>query len=188
MSGEILCKGVVFKVHRVINSYSLYAIIGYDNNTPLMTVFKTMTLCKHRMVVASEDVLSIIAFWEKQIIIFVIFVRFLSSEEIKLFPCCRMCEDGALLPVHTWQVHLGTQEPLHNFFFTIIITSDFVVIIIVVIIAIIVTSIPQLWRSGSLHRAPLDLKPSYLSLFPEEKWSQKIVVMHWKRQVGNKRK
>ena len=74
----------------------------------------------------------------------VIFVRLLSSEEIKLFPCCRMCEDGALLPVHTWQVHLGTQEPLHNFFFTIIITSDFVVIIIVVIIAIIVTSIPQL--------------------------------------------
>ena len=62
MSREILFKGVVFKVHRVINSYSLYAIIGYDNNTPLMTVFKTMTLCKHRMVVASEDVLSIIAF------------------------------------------------------------------------------------------------------------------------------
>ena len=55
MSGGILCKGVVLKVHRVINSYSLYAIIGYDNNTPLMTVFKTM-------VVASEDVLSIITF------------------------------------------------------------------------------------------------------------------------------
>ena len=50
MSGGILCKGVVLKVHRVINYNSMYIIIGYDINTPLMTMYEIMTLCKHRMV------------------------------------------------------------------------------------------------------------------------------------------
>ena len=49
MSGGILCKGVVLKVHRVINYNSMYIIIGYDINTPLMTMYEIMTLCKHRM-------------------------------------------------------------------------------------------------------------------------------------------
>ena len=50
MSGGILCKGVVLKVHRVINYNSMYIIIGYDVSTPLMTMYEIMTLCKHRMV------------------------------------------------------------------------------------------------------------------------------------------
>ena len=49
MSGGILCKGVVLKVHRVINYNSMYIIIGYDVSTPLMTMYEIMTLCKHRM-------------------------------------------------------------------------------------------------------------------------------------------
>ena len=49
MSGGILCKGVVLKVHRVINYNSMYIIIGYDINTPLMTMYEIITLCKHRM-------------------------------------------------------------------------------------------------------------------------------------------
>ena len=31
------------------NMISLYTIIGYDINTPLMTVYDIMTLCKYRM-------------------------------------------------------------------------------------------------------------------------------------------
>ena len=49
MSGGILCKGVVLKVHRVINYNSMYIIIGYDVSTPLMTMYEIMTLCKHGM-------------------------------------------------------------------------------------------------------------------------------------------
>ena len=54
MSGGILCKGVVLKVHRVINYNSMYIIIGYDINTPLMTMYEIMTLCKHRMGMATD--------------------------------------------------------------------------------------------------------------------------------------
>ena len=63
MSGGILCKGVVLKVHRVINYNSMYIIIGYDINTPLMTMYEIMTLCKHRMTTTTiKDNLSISRF------------------------------------------------------------------------------------------------------------------------------
>ena len=32
------------------NNYNnMYIVIGYDINTPLMTMYEIMTLCKHRM-------------------------------------------------------------------------------------------------------------------------------------------
>ena len=55
MSGGILCKGVVLKVHRVINYNSMYIIIGYDVSTPLMTMYEIMTLCKHRMIFSENQ-------------------------------------------------------------------------------------------------------------------------------------
>ena len=33
----------------LINYNSMYIIIGYDINTPLMTMYEIMTLCRHRM-------------------------------------------------------------------------------------------------------------------------------------------
>ena len=64
MSGGILCKGVVLKVHRVINYNSMYIIIGYDINTPLMTMYEIMTLCKHRMAVRAQDISIIVSLTE----------------------------------------------------------------------------------------------------------------------------
>ena len=67
MSGGILCKGVVLKVHRVINYNSMYIIIGYDINTPLMTMYEIMTLCKHRMIwITCENLVLTITFSPKR--------------------------------------------------------------------------------------------------------------------------
>ena len=66
MSGGILCKGVVLKVHRVINYNSMYIIIGYDINTPLMTMYEIMTLCKHRMISTVKKYRTAMSAFEKK--------------------------------------------------------------------------------------------------------------------------
>ena len=50
------------------NYNSMYIIIGYDINTPLMTMYEIMTLCRHIMVKIEKKELKMIRFGNKTVV------------------------------------------------------------------------------------------------------------------------